>query len=237
MQKKSTPFEKRIINLAIYFFGFSLIFQFLVIGLMLTQYSLEEILTQQISMVNFFVYGLSFIVLVVVNRKVLVDEYKKLKGKAKELFSNNLKYYIAILISNMVLGNLIPLISGASSASNQEAIELSLGISWLPMAISTVVFAPMVEELIFRYSLMNVDTNNKTTERVWWLVSSAIFGFMHIQASISTGNLNEMWFFFQYFAMGLIIGHSYIKSKNIWAPILLHVTMNGISILVLTLVG
>ncbi len=226
---QQTPFHKRIINLATYFLGSMLVFQIPIMIFYLNSYSLEEVLTYHSVSISFYSTLIGAIILIFVNWLELLEQFKKIKWN--KTFVTILKYYAMIMISNVVTSVVLSYLAGIDSATNQTSIEASLQSLPLITILSVVVLAPFVEEMVFRYSLMNVDSDKKDLKLVWWIISSAIFGGMHLIATITSGQLNELWFFFQYFAMGLIIGHSYLKTKNIWVPTLLHLFSNGIATL------
>lgn len=68
----------------------------------------------------------------------------------------------------------------STTVENQELIEKMLESAPLMMMISTVIFAPLTEELIFRSGVHDVVKNKK----VYIAVSGLIFGLMHVTDSV-----------------------------------------------------
>ncbi|NLC41951.1 MAG: CPBP family intramembrane metalloprotease [Erysipelothrix sp.] len=226
-----TPFEKRIINLALFFLGYMVVFQVIVIFILSLRYSMYEILTTQLMTISLSTGILTAALMTWVNSKVLKHDFRELKGKWFKVLKSASIYYIVILVTNIVLSVVLSYLAGSDSVANQELIEAEMLAAPIITFITTVILAPFIEEFAFRYSLMNVTSKKKNVQILWWVISSAIFAMMHMVASLESGNLNELWFFFQYFSMGLIMGHSYLSSKNIWVPITVHLLNNGIGVL------
>ena len=94
----------------------------------------------------------------------------------------------------------------------------SIGIQ----VLSTVVIAPIVEELIFR-GLVFSKIRRISNVKIAAVLSALLFGIYH-------GN----WIQAPYaFLMGLAAAYVYEKYKNILAPILLHASANLFSALIL----
>lgn len=84
----------------------------------------------------------------------------------------------------------------------------------LLMGIMVCVFAPIVEEFMFRRAL--IGTLGKYGNVFAIIISAVAFGLFH-------GNLYQ---FFYAFLVGLILGYVYVKSGNWWLSVLLHAIMN-----------
>ena len=89
-------------------------------------------------------------------------------------------------------------------------------------SIITIFIAPIVEEIVFRYSIDTVFRNNI----LFLVISSFIFALMHGFGIVSI----------IYIIMGLCYGYLYLKTnRNIISPILAHMLNNLISIITIIL--
>lgn len=145
------------------------------------------------------------------------------KNFIKDIFGNletSFKYYIIGFIS-MVISNLILIfITNGSIAGNEEAVRDMIDKVPLYMAFSTILYAPLTEEIIFRKCIKDV-INNK------WLyifLSGFIFGGMHIIGSAKT--LVDVLFIIPYSSLGLAFAYTYYKTDNIFNTISMHLIHN-----------
>ena len=85
-----------------------------------------------------------------------------LKNFTKDIFGNletSFKYYILGFIS-MVVSNLILIfVTNGSIAGNEEAVRDMIDKVPLYMAFSTILYAPLTEEIIFRKCIKDVVSN------------------------------------------------------------------------------
>ncbi|MEA2070726.1 MAG: CPBP family intramembrane glutamic endopeptidase [Asgard group archaeon] len=91
--------------------------------------------------------------------------------------------------------------------------------------ILVVVIAPIVEELFYRWTLiptLQKGTSNSATI----LLTSLIFAFAHSSTNLEFSFYYFMIHFITTFLLGLILGTSYLLSKNILLPIILHLGWN-----------
>ena len=125
----------------------------------------------------------------------------------------------------MIGGTLVQLVGVEETAANQEAVEAALGAMPLAMMLSVVIFAPIVEEIIFRLVLMKL-FNWKPVYNI--LFSSFMFGFVHVL----TGGVIHI---IPYFLIGLVFGVIYHQNDNIWYATILHVLHNGLTVVLLVM--
>lgn len=146
---------------------------------------------------------------------------KKLKSNHKKYFNEYLKYWFLALflmsISNMLINTFT-----SQTASNQEAIDAIFKTNPLYMFFSAVVIAPLLEELVFRFSFRKIINN----DYLFMFVSGISFGLIHILSSENI--LSELIFIIPYSIPGVIFAYTLVKSKNIFVPIGLHFIHNGI---------
>ena len=103
----------------------------------------------------------------------------------------------------------------SSGAGVQHLSEVSRGIS-LSLILTSSVFGPIQEELIFRGLLQGAVFDNS------WLglvLTSSLFSFMHGPSNVPS--------FIFYLLGGLLLGFAYKKSQNLWVSTLVHMFYNS----------
>ena len=125
-----------------------------------------------------------------------------------------------MMFSNVV----IAMISNGGTAGNQESINKLFEISPLYVYFASVIYAPIVEELVFRKAIRNIIPNGI----LFILVSGIVFGGLHI-----IGNV-EIWYdllyLIPYSIPGLIFAYILYKTDNIFVSMGLHFLHNGVLI-------
>ena len=127
-----------------------------------------------------------------------------------------------MLISNMVIVTLFP----NSIATNQEIINNNLMVAPFYMVVSAVLFAPFLEEVIFRLGFRYIFK----TDVLFIIASGLVFGSLHVIGSYQ--NLIDLIYIIPYSIPGFIFAYTLVKSKNIFIPISLHLFHNGIMMFV-----
>ncbi len=253
----SFTLKRSIVNIAVYagifFVLASIISMIFLYGYMLIKEIPFDILTnleensaiynQIINDVNpllqFSIYLIAIAVVVPLSYRWIVKDLCNVKGK-----------YIAfgamgfgLLYAANIVANILMIILGMEGDSaNQEAIinMMQPGLPTILMFFATVIFAPILEELIFRKSIFNLFPNKPYLALV---ISSIGFGLLHVVSSafaiipeMISGNatylefISELFYVIPYGLMGFALGFSYIKSeKNIVAPIFAHALNNLLS--------
>lgn len=132
--------------------------------------------------------------------------------------------------------------------STLEEILFTNGFTFVAILISTVILAPIVEELVFRKCFF------KLFRKSGWkaiLITAALFGGIHVFSSIASVlagiangstyyNWNDFWIeifsFISYFASGIAFGFIYVRSKkNVTVTIGVHMLYNCFAILMTVL--
>lgn len=111
--------------------------------------------------------------------------------------------------------------------ANQIAVENILGQAQFQMGVASVVFGPIMEELVFRGFFCNYffNKNTKGTQILAVLISGVIFGLVH-DTSFSLYTL-------YYCGAGWLLGTVYIWTKDIRCSIFVHFFHNLISTIML----
>jgi len=145
----------------------------------------------------------------------------------KEMFTTKLKWFEEAPIFAIVI--VIPL-AQALLFGGRLAIDPNLVPSRL---IGAVIFVGITEEIVFRGFLLNAFLKRM---KIWQAVAldAVLFYLIHIPIWIYQGN--DITFFFSAIitvvGLSTLFAYSFIKTKNIFVPIILHMVWN---LLVITL--
>ncbi len=105
------------------------------------------------------------------------------------------------------------------------------GNFWI-MAVGTVVLVPLAEEALHRGLIFGCLYQKSHTAA--YLLSSAIFASIHIMNYLGVYSPGDTALaFIQYLPAGFALAWAYRKSGSIFAPILMHAMINGVSIFAL----
>ena len=100
--------------------------------------------------------------------------------------------------------------------------------------LSTCVFAPIIEETVFRAGAFSC-----LRSRIgFWaaaIISSILFGSIHIVDSLLAGNLVDVSYLLVYAGIGMVLAYGYEKSSSCLVPGMVHAGNNIISMLFMLL--
>lgn len=179
-----------------------------------------------------FQFGLDCLVLPVLiylARDLIKNDFLKIRS-IKQFIATIVIFAGFMLFVNIFVGVLYSLISGVETTENQEAIELILDTNMFYTFFTVTIFAPIVEELVFRGGLYNILLKSNGKYMALFL-SSSIFGFLHVFNALVARNFIEIFAGFAYVAIGLVLGYAYYKTNNILICIGIHFINNFVSFL------
>lgn len=167
-----------------------------------------------------------------ISKPLFKSMFKKIKAST---FFQGLKYaffaYLAVVLMNFID---ITLFGQSMVNANQQAVNDILNLSPFVGCLLTVVVAPIVEELIFRYYIFKGIERRRPI--LAFVVTSLSFAAIHLIASIGTP------FFIQdlrtmpaYAAAGVVFCYAYYKTKDIRINILGHMLYNGLATILVLL--
>lgn len=172
-----------------------------------------EVDTGLVTAISIAITGIIFVIFCIMYRKKIAEDFKRMKKK-QWLFVGGMT--ALLLVINFGLTALFEALG--VEMTNQSSIAESMGQALILTILGTVVFAPVVEELVFRYSLDSVIKNRV----VFIIVSSLIFGLMH-----GIGVVTIL-----YVILGLFFVMCYLKTdKNIVASMTIHFINNLIGVI------
>ena len=193
--------------------GIFQIFGLLIAGVDYTNPESEQTSTQQL-IISFFNLAGTFLLLWVfmkfLDKEPLVDLGFQYKNRLIDVIVGILIGFIIMTIGYNLLVYL------------NEIVFLKVNFDFKELFIVTLIFAivAVVEESLFRgYILKNLMVSfNKYFALI---ISSILFSLMH-----SFNQNVDLFSFFNLFLAGILLGMSYIYTKNLWFPIALHFSWN-----------
>ena len=187
---------------------------------------------------QFLVYVILMVSIVPLFFNQLIVEWKENKQGISSWVPVILIGYFYMIAGNIV-GNAISGVFASilnyeiTTSLNQAAIEeMMLSSSGILMIIPVVLFAPIVEELVFRKAIFSLFKNEYTA----LIISSLLFGLIHVSSEVSFAAfiVNGI----TYVTSGVALGYVYIKNKhNIWASIMVHAFSNAVSVVMIFLLA
>jgi membrane protease YdiL (CAAX protease family) len=178
---------------------------------------------------NGLYFFINFVSTLILFRNFLWAELGEAVAKPKQVVSSVAIAFGIYYVLSSYLALLIQWLDPAFSNLNDASIDAMTESQFALMAVGTVLFVPPAEELLFRGVLFN-----KIYEKhpiLAWILSITLFSLIHIIGYI--GEYSPLGFalaFLQYLPAGIALCFSYVRSGTIFAPILLHTTINTLAI-------
>ena len=178
---------------------------------------------------NIALFALEFLLATVIFRKFLISSarlalrtpFRCLRFSALGL----LLYYIGSFLVGLVIGS----VDSDFSNINDSNISVLAQDNYTLIFLCTVLLVPVTEELLYRGLIFR--GLQKKNRLIAYLVSAAVFSLIHVVGYIGmTSTTTLLLCFLQYLPAGLSLAWAYEKADTIWAPILMHMTVNQISI-------
>ncbi len=176
--------------------------------------------------VNFIYTTLIMFLIIYWAKDILIEDFKKLKKFNFKTIGTIFGIYLVMFLINGVI-NMIMMKIGAVS-DNQEVLNLLLNESKLFFVFSAVIFAPIVEEIVFRLAIFRSTYDKHPILAM--VISSFLFGLMHV---IGSKSLINYLFILTYINMGFWMAYTYRKNDNLFASIFIHFLNNGIATLIM----
>lgn len=186
------------------------------------------------ALIGNFIY---LIILIYIYKDEFKNGLKKIKENGiKDILKVGFKYW-GLGILGMIIFNIIInfIIFNGSIAKNEELVRETIFGNPIFGFISAVVFAPFIEEIIFRASLRR----NIKNIYIYSLTTGLLFGLAHTLSGLSIPlKLLEFLYILPYGALGYAFGMMYAKTENIYTSIIIHGLHNFITtILLFTVIG
>ena len=182
---------------------------------------------------------IGFIIIVyTLYRNRINKEFKEYIYNIKDNINISINYYIIgliiMIISNIIISNLFT----EATANNENMVRLLINKYPLYMLFSVSIYAPFIEETIFRRSIKDITNhiNNKLIKKYSYIIISGfIFALMHVLGTAS--NSLDYLYIIPYMALGSTFAALYYKTDNLFNTITLHSFHNLIAIILYFIIG
>lgn len=178
------------------------------------------------------------IILFILYKDKIIDNCKKYFNKFLDNFELSFKYYFIGLLIMIVSNIVISLFFSGANANNEEAVRNMIDTIPLYMIFSVSIYAPFVEELIFRNSIKDMVMsfgNNKITKYLYIFISGFIFALLHILGQ-ATSYLDYLYII-PYMSLGVAFATLCYKSDNIFSSISMHALHNTATLILYFVAG
>ena len=180
-------------------------------------------LSNTIKIIYMSVYEIMIIaIMLLIYNKWLKKDLNDIKKNHKEYYSKYFKYYLIAFGVMMISNLIIIIILNKDISTNETLVRETFQISPFYMYLSGIIFAPIVEEIVFRGCIKKIIPN----KYLFVLTSGLICGFIHIAGYINSPS--DYLYLIPYSSLGFAFAYVYYKTDNIFTSMGLHFMHNGI---------
>ena len=175
-----------------------------------------------------FIVNMIYLLLIIfIYRKELLLDIKKIN--IKDIIKYIPIYLFGVFL--MIISNiLVSKITNSTIPINEQKVREYIKLFPIYMCFSTIIYAPIVEEITFRKTFRNIIKNNY----IFILISGILFGIAHL--SFNGNILNNFLMIIPYILMGIDLSYIYYKSKNIFTTIIIH-SMHNLILIIIQFIG
>ena len=153
--------------------------------------------------------------------------FKDIKNQFKVFLLNKKVYIKYILMSYLKMFGIVLLCSipvvifnNSEQSANQVLINEMFKKSLFKTFVLSALYAPLIEELIFRYGISKLIKN----KWLFIITSGLIFGSLHMIDKLTS--FMDIFYIIQYSALGMCLAYFYKKTNNIFVSIGVHFIQN-----------
>lgn len=163
-----------------------------------------------------FALATLFILIVISRDKNFWNVFKGPKSSPSEIIGWGILGFFLIYIGQILAVQVESVIFGIEPGSDNTELLSNIMKSAPIMILSAVIFAPILEEIIFRRVIFG-SLIQKYNFWISAIVSGVVFAAIHL----------EFEHILLYSVCGLIFAFLYYKTKSIWTSIIAHMMLNG----------
>lgn len=135
---------------------------------------------------------------------------------------------------NLVFSWVMTLLKLTVVSYNDETIQALMTQNYWVMAFSAVLVAPMVEETLVRGLLFGVI--RRRSRIAAYVTTIVFFAAIHVWQYLMLYDVKSVLLAaLQYIPASIALGWTYEKCNTVWGPIFLHMTINAISVGILSI--
>lgn len=181
------------------------------------------------SQLNFLFFTINFTAIIIIGRSFFLQSFSSVWKSPFPCLRAAVIGLLFYFIANFLFTALILKIRLDFANVNDSTFSLLYKNERLLMSIGTVLLVPPVEEFLCR-GLVFGQLQQKNVPLAY-CISALLFAAMHVAGYIGQYDAQLLTLcFLQYIPAGLCLSWAYQKADNIFAPILMHITINQIGI-------
>lgn len=223
---ESKKLMKNIVKGLLVFFLFWYSSYFQLIPILLLKMNIKNLSGSMQVVLSAFSGLVVSLILFLVYRKSLKEDFKKFKDNFDENIDTGFKCWGVGLVAMMVSNIILTVVFKSGGANNENAVqEMIKSLPWL-MLINAGLIAPFNEEIVFRKTLKDIFKNK------WLFIffSFLLFGGAHVIGSATT--LVDYLYIIPYGSLGAAFAVAYYKTDTVFTSLSLHIIHNTILSLV-----
>lgn len=180
------------------------------------------------ALLNCLLFVINFIVILFVFRRFLIRSARQAAAAPFQFLRfaaiGLALYYIGIYLIGLFIGLVYPQFSNVNDSNIQSMAREHYGL----ILVGTVLLVPVTEEALFRGLIFR--TLQQKSRLLAYILSTLSFGLVHVTGYIGTASGTVLLLcLLQYVPAGLCFAWAYEKADTVWAPILMHMAINQIS--------
>ncbi len=196
-------------------------------------------LSQNMKVLFNFACDIAFMFIIfLIYRKEIIKNFKEYIKHIGVNFETSFKYYFIGLIIMIISNVIISLCFSEANANNEDTIRSLINLYPVYMIFSVSIYAPFIEEMIFRKSIKDIFTtisNHKIVKYLYIIFSGLIFASLHV-VGMATGYLDYL-FIIPYLSLGCSFAALYYKTDNIFSTITMHSLHNTVAVILYFAMG
>lgn len=189
------------------------------------QYQISHLFTVSLAVESIFIAIIAFFC-----RHSIKDAFHRISNNKKQFFKKILIYYLILFLVNTLFSFIDSVLFTeyiAEAGANQDLVVSAVSSgSMIFSFISIVITAPLIEEFVFRFAVMN-KVFGKAPKIVAIIASSLIFTFIHIGfGQFSEGIPFVIHVMMGYLPIALCLSIIYAKEQKLEYSISVHLLNN-----------
>lgn len=180
-------------------------------------------LSNTIKIIYMTIYEIMMInIMILLYYNDLKTDYIDIKKNHQKYYHKYFKYYLIAFGIMMISNLIIILVLNKDMSTNETLIRETFKISPFYIYFSGIIFAPIVEEIVFRGCIKKIIPN----KYIFVVVSGLLFGYVHISSNIN--HISDLLYLIPYSSLGCAFAYIYYKTNNIFSSMGLHFMHNGV---------
>ncbi len=219
-----TPTRKELLWGSVY-----LILEMTVLPFVLVQAAQAFGLSLSASQLNAVFFIVSFGITTLIFRNFIKETLLDALRNVPQILVGAVRGFLLYWAGNLVVTMLILRLNPDFVNVNDASISMMMEADFLPLAICTIFFVPVTEELLFR-GILFAGFYDRSPFKAF-LVSTVVFSAIHVVGYVMDYSWDTLLLcFLQYIPPSIALGVAYAKSGSILSPLLMHIVINAIGI-------